>query len=170
MLIRKELPEDIFLVDELYKTNPLKQEKGDLLKKLRKSVKYDADLSFVAELDGEVIAHILYFPISVSHNRCRNWTLTIGASVIRKDLKQKGYFTELLKSTLELLKTREFKSVLVHGHPLFYHRFGFENCEKYGMILPEEKKKENLEMLALSLRENALLGMEGSIQFTHEFN
>ena len=169
MDLRIETLADIPVVEALYESNPVKQEKGVLLKKLRMSVKYDALLSFVAEKDNEIIAHILFFPISISHNRCRNWTIVLATSVVKPELKQKGYFTEFLKYTLQQLREKEYKSVLVHGHSLFYHRFGFVNVQEYGMVLPQDKIKDKLEMMALALQENGLSGMDGSIQFTHEF-
>ncbi len=110
---------------------------GQLVGALRASPDWVPGLSFVAELDGQVVGHVLFTrslldapprlvhvlvlsPLSVVPARQR---VGIGSALVRFGLE-------------EVRRTRPEPLVFLEGDPAFYGRFGFEPGEPIGFRRP----------------------------------
>jgi putative acetyltransferase len=82
-------------------------------------------LSLVAEVDGNVVGHIAFSPITISDGSL-NWYGLGPISVLPKYQKQ-GIGKSLILKGLSLLKDMGGQGCALVGHPSFYKRLGFKN-------------------------------------------
>jgi putative acetyltransferase len=82
-------------------------------------------ISLVAEVDGKVVGHIAFSPISISDGSL-NWYGLGPISVLPKYRKQ-GIGKSLILKGLSLLKDIGGQGCALAGDPNFYKRFGFKN-------------------------------------------
>jgi putative acetyltransferase len=82
-------------------------------------------LSLVAEIDGRVVGHIAFSPVTISDGTI-NWYGLGPVSVLPK-YQQMGIGRSLIKEGLKRLKDLGAKGCCLVGHPQYYRKFGFEN-------------------------------------------
>jgi putative acetyltransferase len=82
-------------------------------------------LSLVAELDGRVIGHIAFSPVTISDGT-RNW-YGLGPVSVLPEYQRKGIGNALIKEGLSRLRDRNAQGCCLVGHPEYYRRFGFKN-------------------------------------------
>jgi len=82
-------------------------------------------VSLVAELDGRVIGHIAFSPITISDGT-RNWH-GLGPVSVAPEYQRKGVGKALIQEGLSRLKNLGAAGCCVVGHPDYYRKFGFEN-------------------------------------------
>lgn len=88
-------------------------------------------VSLVAEVDGRVIGHIAFSPLTISDGT-RNWYGLGPVSVLPKYQRQ-GIGKALVKEGLSRLKNMNAQGCCLVGHPDYYRKFGFENMP--GLVL-----------------------------------
>lgn len=82
-------------------------------------------VSLVAELDGRVIGHIAFSPVTISDGT-RNW-YGLGPVSVLPEYQRRGIGKALLREGLSFLKKQNAAGCCVVGHPDYYAKFGFEN-------------------------------------------
>jgi len=83
-------------------------------------------VSLVAELDGRVIGHIAFSPVTISDGT-RNW-YGLGPVSVSPKYQRKGIGKALIQEGLSRLKNLNARGCCVVGHPDYYRKFGFENA------------------------------------------
>jgi putative acetyltransferase len=82
-------------------------------------------VSLVAELDGRVIGHIAFSPVTISDGT-RNW-YGLGPVSVSPEYQRKGVGKALIHEGLCRLKNLNAAGCCVVGHPDYYRKFGFDN-------------------------------------------
>jgi putative acetyltransferase len=82
-------------------------------------------ISLVAEIDGQVVGHIAFSPVTISDGS-PNWHGLGPVSVLPEYHKQ-GIGKSLVNEGLSLLKAMGSKGCALVGDPNYYQRFGFRN-------------------------------------------
>lgn len=82
-------------------------------------------LSLVAELDGRVIGHIAFSPVSISDGT-RNW-YGLGPVSVLPEHQRKGIGKSLIQEGLSRLKSLNAQGCCLVVHPDYYKKFGFKN-------------------------------------------
>jgi putative acetyltransferase len=82
-------------------------------------------VSLVADLDGRVIGHIAFSPVTMSDGS-RNW-YGLGPVSVWPDLQRQGVGKALISEGLSRLKALDAQGCCLVGHPGYYKQFGFEN-------------------------------------------
>jgi len=88
-------------------------------------------VSLVAELDGQVVGHIAFSPVTISDGT-RNW-YGLGPVSVLPEYQRQGIGKALIKEGLSRLKSLNAQGVCLVGHPDYYRKFGFKN--EAGLIL-----------------------------------
>ncbi|MXN45837.1 GNAT family N-acetyltransferase [Shinella kummerowiae] len=81
-------------------------------------------LSLVAELDGAVVGHVAFSPVTVSDGSA-GW-YGLGPISVDPALQGKGIGGRLVREGLKQLKTLGATGCVLLGDPAYYGRFGFE--------------------------------------------
>lgn len=109
---------------------------GKLLDALRASWAWDDELCFVAEDDGELIGQALYTHAIVDAPRRLQDVLVLSPIGVRPDRQRHGIGSELINTSLMVLRQRREPLVFLEGNPDYYRRFGFVQAKDLGFIAP----------------------------------
>lgn len=82
-------------------------------------------LSLVAEVDGCVVGHIAFSPVTVSDGTLHWYGL--GPVSVLPEFQRMGIGKALIKEGLSRLKSFNAQGCCLVGHPEYYRKFGFEN-------------------------------------------
>jgi putative acetyltransferase len=94
-------------------------------------------ISLVAELDGRVVGHIAFSPVTISDGSA-NW-YGLGPVSVLPDYQRQGIGSALILEGFSRLKGLGARGCCLVGHPDYYRRFGFQNIR--GLVhagVPEE--------------------------------
>ncbi|MDO9599342.1 MAG: N-acetyltransferase [Azoarcus sp.] len=90
-------------------------------------------LSLVAEVDGRVVGHIAFSPVSISDGS-DGW-YGLGPVSVLPTYQRMGVGKALIREGLSRLKDLGAKGCCLVGHPQYYIKFGFENA--VGLVLED---------------------------------
>ncbi len=82
-------------------------------------------VSLVAEIDGRVVGHIAFSPVTVS-DASAGW-YGVGPLSVLPELQGQGIGKALVHEGLSRLKALGAKGCMLVGEPGYYERFGFRN-------------------------------------------
>ena len=94
-------------------------------------------VSFVAEVDGRVVGHIAFSPVTMSDGS-PNW-YGLGPVSVLPECQRRGIGRALIQEGISRLKDLGARGCCLVGHPEYYRRFGFRNIR--GLVhegVPEE--------------------------------
>lgn len=82
-------------------------------------------------MDGRVIGHIAFSPLTISDGT-RNW-YGLGPVSVLPEYQRQGIGKALVKKGLSRLKNMKAQGCCLVGHPDYYRQFGFKNMP--GLVL-----------------------------------
>jgi putative acetyltransferase len=128
MIIRKETVADIDSITEVtiaaFKTLPISNHTEQfIIKALRSAAALT--ISLVADVDGRVVGHIAFSPISVSDGTT-GW-YGLGPVSVLPEYQKQGIGKSLINEGLSLLKEMGGQGCALVGDPNYYKKFGFKN-------------------------------------------
>jgi len=82
-------------------------------------------VSLVAEMDGQVVGHIAFSPITISGG-ATGW-YGLGPVSVLPEHQRKGIGKALIQEGLSRLKAMNAGGCCLVGHPDYYKQFGFRN-------------------------------------------
>lgn len=128
LLIRHETRADIGAIDEVtiaaFNTLPISQHTEQfILAALRAAGALT--LSLVAEVDGRIVGHIAFSPVTISDGSA-NW-YGLGPLSVLPDFQRRGIGSALIQAGLSHLRALGAAGCCLVGHPAYYRRFGFRN-------------------------------------------
>ena len=82
-------------------------------------------LSLVAEIDGELVGHILFSELPILSPFGTVPALSLAPMAVRPEQQNRGIGSELVRRGLQICRGRGHRIVVVLGHPKFYPCFGF---------------------------------------------
>ncbi len=126
--IRKETAADIEAISAVtaaaFKDHPIsKQTEPFIIRALRAAGALT--LSLVAEIDGRVVGHVAFSPVTISDGTGAWYGL--GPVSVLQDLQKQGIGKALINEGLSRLKTMGAQGCALIGDPDYYRRFGFRN-------------------------------------------
>ncbi|MDQ4070683.1 MAG: N-acetyltransferase [Actinomycetota bacterium] len=132
MIVRPEAPEDHEAVRGVVTAAFGRPEEARLVELIRASGAYVPELALVAEVDGEVVGHILFSRVRVGDATA----LALAPMAVAPDRQGRGVGTALVRTGLDRAAGRPEAAVIVLGHPGYYPRFGFRPARAYGIQPP----------------------------------
>lgn len=106
-----------------------------LLDALRSSVAW-LGLSFVAELEDEVVGHVSYTRGWVDAPERVVEVLVLSPLSVRPDRQRRGVGAALVRASLDLLRDRDEPLVFLEGDPGYYRRLGWHPAREWGFTPP----------------------------------
>jgi putative acetyltransferase len=94
-------------------------------------------VSLVAEVDGRVVGHIAFSPVTMSDGS-PSW-YGLGPVSVLPECQRRGIGRALIQEGISRLKDLGARGCCLVGHPEYYRRFGFRNIR--GLVhegVPEE--------------------------------
>ena len=166
--IRQEQKDDYKQVYDVVKKSFENAEHTDndehnLVERLRNSKEFVPELSLVAELEGEIVGHILFTEIKIGEKIA----LALAPVSVIPKYQSRGIGSKLIIKGHEIAKSLGYEIVVVLGHEKYYPRFGYVKASNYDIKAPFEVPDENF--MVLELKENALNEIEGVVEYSSEF-
>jgi predicted N-acetyltransferase YhbS len=90
IIIRAEEEKDYAKITEVNDLAFGQKNEGLLVERLRQTENYIPALSLVAELNDEIIGHILFYPVTVQSAGSRYPTLSLGPMAVIPEYQRKG--------------------------------------------------------------------------------
>jgi putative acetyltransferase len=119
-------------------------------------------LSLVAEVDGAVIGHIMFSPVSLEGRASLN-LMGLAPMAVAPAHQRRGFGSALVIAGLAQCRQLGCRAVVVLGHPEYYPRFGFVPAASQG-IRSEWPVPDDVFML-VELERGALRGATGVIRY-----
>ena len=85
-------------------------------------------ISLVAEIDGQLVGHIAFSPVTISDG-ATDW-YGLGPVSVLPEHQKKGIGKSLISEGLSLLKKLGGQGCVLVGHPDYYKRLGFRNIQE----------------------------------------
>jgi len=121
-------------------------------------------LSLVAALDGRVVGHIMYSPLTVGDVL----GAALGPMAVLPEHQRQGIGTRLVEAGNDQLARAGCPCIAVVGHPTFYPRFGFRPASAFGITSDWDLPDEAFMVLALDAAK--MSGVGGAAQYRTEFS
>ena len=123
-------------------------------------------ISLVADVDGDIVGHILFSP--VSHAVRSDVRLAgLGPMAVRPDYQKCGVGSALVFAGLDACRRYGYDGVIVLGHPEYYPRFGFVPASRFGICSEFEVPDEVF--MCIELRSGAFMSIAGRVRYHEAF-
>lgn len=147
-----------------------------LVEEIRDSQYYIPELSFVAEMNGEIVGHFLFshFPLSTTReggekNDCG--IVMLAPVSVHADYFRRGIGSAMIKMGIEKVRESGFNGITVEGNFRFYNTVGFRTSSEFN-IYPTSgyPLKEPRCMMCQETCEGSLNGVSGYIVYDMYYN
>jgi len=166
ILIRPEAPRDSAGVRRVNEQAFGQPAEADLVDALRPTAQ--TALSLVAELDGQVVGHILFTRVQLDSGESESTALALGPMAVLPEHQRRGVGSRLVQEGLEQCKHLGHDVVFVLGHPAYYPRFGFEPAPPKGITCAWDVPPEVF--MVAELQPGALRSRRGLVRYAQEFS
>jgi len=166
--IELEKPEDI---DAIYQVNLDafgRSDEADVVDQLRQNC--PVFHSFVARVEGQVVGHVLFTPAHIVQPD--DWTVSglgLAPLAVSPEYQGSGIGSALCTAGLQFAASDGYPFVIVHGHPEYYPRFGFQPAAKYEIRCSYENIPEDCFMIRI-LDKHKMEGVSGVAYYRQEFD
>jgi predicted N-acetyltransferase YhbS len=126
--------------------------------RLREAAPAVPSLSFVIEQDGELVATLRFWPVTLPDHK---QALLLGPLAVLPELSGQGMGRGLVRHGLAEARAQNWPAVLVVGDPKYYEPFGFSREKAERLRLPGWVELRRFQ--ALELAAGALDDVEGLI-------
>jgi putative acetyltransferase len=161
--IREERPSDVTAIRDLNQRAFEQAQEANIIDALRDNGA--VLLSLVATLNGRVVGHVLYSPISVGDEATG---AALGPMAVHPEHQRQGIGSQLVEAGNRRLQEEGCPFVLVVGHASYYPRFGFRPASTFG-ILCEWEVPDDVFMVSV-LDPEKMQGVSGLARYRHEFS
>ncbi|MGF1520282.1 MAG: GNAT family N-acetyltransferase [Nodosilinea sp.] len=164
-IIRPEQPRDIEAIHRVNEIAFDRTNEADLVDQLR-GVPHT--LSLVALVEGAIVGHIFFSPVTVAVTQAEDAPLLgLAPLAVLPEFQRRGLGSQLVRQGLTLCAPRDAKAVVVLGDPSYYGRFGFVPAQDKGLTC--EYTVPDGAFRVLELQPGALAGYQGLVRYRPEF-
>jgi putative acetyltransferase len=138
--IRPETPDDHAAIDRVVERAFGSPAEARLVRAIRASNEYLADLALVATVDDSVIGHVMISGCRLIDSDTNGGTehaiVMLSPLAVDPGLHGRGVGGELVRAVTNLADRRGEPFVVLEGDPGYYSRFGFEPAADHDITLP----------------------------------
>ena len=162
-LVREEQPGDRPQVRKVHEAAFGRRDEADLVDSLwQEGVVL---LSLVAEMDGQIVGHILFSRMTVETGQGPVAAVSLAPMAVLPDHQRRQIGSQLVCRGLAELRERGERIVIVLGHKEYYPRFGF--TPEKARLLASPFSRESF--MALELSDGALASVQGAVRYPSAF-
>lgn len=173
MLVRPEQKEEFRRIREVIQEafEPMPFSTGrewELVEKIRRSSGYIPGLALVANLEGNLVGHILISLVSLDAGKKEQDILLLGPVSVVPEWQRQGIGHELIRIGIMASRRLPLPVMVVVGDPLYYGRFGFQPAEEHGFRLPFGLDNSDF-FQVLELKTGMRKGLGGTVKLPETF-
>lgn len=125
-----------------------------------------AVISLVAEVDRQVVGHILFSPVTVEP-AAGTRLLGLAPMAVDSEWQRQGIGSDLVRTGLARAAAAGYDGIVVLGHSGYYPRFGFRPAAECGLGCEYDAPPEAF--MALALPGRSLDGVPGLVRYHPAF-
>lgn len=122
--------------------------------------------SLLAEAGGAVVGHALLSTLGAEIDGRQVRALALAPVSVRPTHQRRGIGSQLVEATIDAAKASDAETIIVHGDPGFYGRFGFSTGRAAVFSSPFDGEH----LLAIELIPGALSGSSGVVAYPKAFD
>ena len=164
MTIRAETKDDFAAVQSINLSAFPEDGESRLVNRLRKNAQ--PIISLVAEVDGKLVGHILFSPVTLD-SKSSLQLMGLAPMAVLPAYQRQGIGSALVEAGLEKCRLAQFGAVVVLGHPDYYPKFGYTASSNFA-IKSEYDVPEEVFMI-IELKKGYLKDCSGTISYHEEF-
>ena len=165
LTIRTEAAEDFSTVHTVNQFAFGGSVEADLVDALRPSA--HPHISLVAELDGRIVGHIFFSPVTIETDDSTYTALGLAPMAVLPQYQNQGVGSALVREGLNQCGRLGHKVVVVLGHPQYYPRFGFRPAKERGLRCEYDVPDEVF--MVAELEVGAIGERKGTVKYHPEF-
>ena len=124
-------------------------------------------LALLAELEGDVVGHIVFSPVAILDPRFRGSAVGLAPLAVTPARQRSGIGSMLVREGLRRCGIAGHRAAVVFGHPEYYPRFGFLSAERFGLTCEFPAPPGVFQVL--ELEPGALDGVQGHVTYQPAF-
>jgi putative acetyltransferase len=143
ILIRSETLKDYFKIAEIHAlafTHDYGMGEVLLVDAMRHRPNFDPELSLVAELDGEIVGHVIFNPLQMMVGGKEQKAINLAPIAIHPAHQKAGIGRLLIEEGHRRCGEKGYQFCILLGHPDYYPRFGYQTGT-YGSVLISINRK-----------------------------
>jgi putative acetyltransferase len=143
-----------------------------LVDRIRASPEYVAEMALVAELDDEVVGHVMISRAVLRHGQGEREISMLSPLAVLPERQREGIGTALVRAVLDAAETRGEPLVILEGSPAYYGRLGFEHSVRYGIEihLPDWAPAEAAQVMRLAAFDDDDPTLQGTVIYPTAFD
>ena len=169
MIIRTETSSDF---EEVFNLNYLafgnREDESKLIERIRSSDEFIPELSIVAEIDNEIVCHILLSKATVEDQEKESIVIVLAPIAVKPNFQKQGIGSLLIEEGIRRCKALEYGIILLIGHPSYYPRLGFKPARKYGIELKQFEVPDEVFMV-YEVEDGKLQNIKGELIYPKAF-
>jgi putative acetyltransferase len=165
VIVREERPEDIEAIRGVNEKAFGQPQESHIVDALRSNG--GVLFSLVATVNGLVVGHIMYSPVSVGTEGGEVFGAGLGPMAVLPEYQRQGIGGNLIETGNQKLRDAGCPFIVVLGHPEYYPRFGFKPAGGY-RIKCQWDVPDNVFMV-LVLYRSKMTGVSGLVKYRQEF-
>lgn len=165
MIIRRESAADVEAIAHVTGAAFADRPGGEvwLVGALREDSGWIPALSLVAEVEGEVVGHVVCTRGFVGETPA----LGLGPLSVRPDVQRRGVGKALMHAVLGAADALDEPMVVLLGDPAYYSRYGFRAASELGVVPPDPEWAQYFQVRTLT---GYRPGMRGAFRYAEPFN
>ena len=124
-------------------------------------------ISLVASKDAEIIAHILFSPVTIHDGAKITPSVGLAPVAVHPDHQQQGIGNQLIRAGITACRAANYPHIFLLGHASYYPRFGFQRSDKFGIHY--EHPVSPTAFMCLELHPHALADVQGIVRYHAAF-
>lgn len=133
-----------------------------LVRKLWHSQAFIPELSLLAEIDGKIVAYILFTRGQVNEHL----VLVLAPLAVLPDYQGQGIGKQLILRGHEIARQMGYEYSLVLGDPAYYSQFDYQPADQFNILAPFEVERQYF--MASKLNPSAT-PISGTVTYAEEF-
>lgn len=134
-----------------------------LVNQLRLTDAYIPQLSLVAEIDGEIIGHIMLTKAEIISGNSSTPSLILAPVSVHPKYQKAGIGSALIREAHKRAVELGYQSAVLIGHKEYYPKFGYKTAIDFGIEFPLDVPHEFC--MAAELQPEGLKGVHGLLKF-----
>lgn len=167
LVLRPEMDQDCLPIQTMVTAAFGQRQEAAIVAAIRNSTNFIPELSLVAEMERQIVGHILFSRVTIATETGRVPALALAPLAVQPQYQRRGIGTQLVQMGLARSQALGEGLVLVVGNPPFYQRFGFQPALPLG-LRPSLPVPE-FAFLVGELQPEALRGLRGTVQYPAYF-
>jgi len=164
MIVRAEDKDDFVDAQSILLSAFPEEGESKLVSRLRENAQ--PIISLVAEIDGKLVGHILFSPVTLDSKPVLQ-LMGLAPMAVLPSHQRQGIGSALVEAGLAQCRLMQYGAVVVLGHPDYYPKFGFSASTNFA-IKSEYDVPADVFMI-VELTNNYLIGCSGTISYHKEF-